>query len=260
MISKVALDPLAWMAVLLLLPACARSVVIAHRGASGHAPENTLPAFEKAVELGADYVECDVHLSRDGEVVVIHDVEVERTADGKGRIEDLSLEEIKALDAGSWYGEAFAGTKIPTLEEVIERVRGRVRLVVELKSSRPEIAGAVVERIRSLGAGSSCLVISFNHPFLRSVREMAPEIAVAPLFNREMVFALDVSDIVEIVESLDAPQAIMSWRAFGPTRPPFSFTMALHKAGRGLWIYTVPRSLKIPFMLLGIDGIITNFP
>src|SRR5689334_8396777 len=96
--------------------------VIAHRGASGTAPENTLPAFRRAEELGADMVELDVQLTRDGHPVVIHDRTLDRTTSGHGAVRRRSLDEISTLDAGAWFGRSFAGTRVPRLEEVLSAV------------------------------------------------------------------------------------------------------------------------------------------
>jgi len=109
--------------------------VIAHRGASAYAPENTLPAFEKAVELGADWFELDCTLSKDGAIIVIHDDSVDRTTGTVGAVRDLTLAELKALDAGSWYGPDFAGEPLPTLEEALDLARGRIGVYVEIKNS-----------------------------------------------------------------------------------------------------------------------------
>jgi glycerophosphoryl diester phosphodiesterase len=94
--------------------------VIAHRGASGHAPENTLAAFERAVALGARFIETDLHLSRDARFVAIHDATLERTTNGTGNVRDSTLAEIRRLDAGMWFDREFMGQKVPTLEEIIE--------------------------------------------------------------------------------------------------------------------------------------------
>ena len=96
------------------------SFIFAHRGASAQAPENTLEAFSLAISMGADGLELDVHLSSDGELMVIHDAKVDRTTNGTGLIREKTLAEIKALDAGSWKGEQFAGEKVPTFEELLE--------------------------------------------------------------------------------------------------------------------------------------------
>ena len=94
-------------------------LIIAHRGASGYAPENTLASMELAIKLGCDAIELDIHLTKDQQIVVCHDFTVDRTTNGRGEIENLTLEDIKKLDAGSWFSDEFKGEKIPTLEEVI---------------------------------------------------------------------------------------------------------------------------------------------
>ncbi|HSC72353.1 MAG TPA: glycerophosphodiester phosphodiesterase family protein, partial [Candidatus Methylomirabilis sp.] len=121
-----------------------RLEVHAHRGASGLAPENTLAAFRKALELGVDALEMDLHVTRDGVVVVIHDEKLERTTDGRGSIDELTLDEVKRWDAGGKFAPAFRGERIPTLREVIELVKAtgdtRIRLDLELKY-RPDHPG-----------------------------------------------------------------------------------------------------------------------
>ncbi len=109
-------------------------LVIAHRGASGYAPENTLASIRKGLDMGADMVEIDIHLSKDGEVVVIHDATLERTTDGTGKVQSKTLEELKKLNAGSWFGKEFSQEKIPTLKEVIDLMDGKALLLIELKN------------------------------------------------------------------------------------------------------------------------------
>ena len=110
-----------------------RPLIMGHRGAMGHAPENTMASFRKAVELGVEAIELDVHLSSDGKLVVIHDETLDRTTDGQGPVVAKTLTELKALDAGSWYKPEFAGERIPTLEEVLDWARDRVPVVIEVK-------------------------------------------------------------------------------------------------------------------------------
>ena len=107
---------------------------VGHRGAKGHAPENTFASFNLALEMGVNAVETDVHLSKDGEVVLIHDHTVDRTTDGRGFVKDMTLRELKQLDAGSWYDTRFAGQRIPTLTELLEWARGRVGVAIEIKN------------------------------------------------------------------------------------------------------------------------------
>ncbi len=133
----------------------ARVEVIAHRGASDDAPENTLSAFRRAVELKADWFECDVTSTKDGRLVVIHDDTVDRTTDGTGRVVDLTFDELRRLDAGSWKGAGFAGERIPTLEETLELARGRSGAYVEIKAFDGDdaLGAEVLRRIgeRNLG-------------------------------------------------------------------------------------------------------------
>ncbi|HOZ48423.1 MAG TPA: glycerophosphodiester phosphodiesterase family protein [Candidatus Hydrogenedentes bacterium] len=109
--------------------------VIAHRGASAYAPENTLAAFELAIEQGADWFELDCYLSKDGKLVISHDRDVERTTDGTGYVQDLTLAELKALDAGSWFSPEFAGERMPTLGEALDLAKGRIGVYIEIKNS-----------------------------------------------------------------------------------------------------------------------------
>ena len=95
-------------------------LVIAHRGASGHAPENTLAAFKRAVGLGATFIETDLQLTRDSRFVAMHDGTVNRTTNGQGKVHDMTMAELRRLDAGSWFGSEFAGERIPTLDEILE--------------------------------------------------------------------------------------------------------------------------------------------
>ena len=107
--------------------------IIAHRGASAYAPENTLAAFDKALDLGAAHVEFDLHFSADGQVVVIHDDTVDRTTNGSGAVAALTLAQLKSLDAGSWFAAQFSEERIPTLVELLERYKDRLHFHIEVK-------------------------------------------------------------------------------------------------------------------------------
>src|SRR5436309_263912 len=117
--------------------------IVAHRGASALAPENTLAAFRRALEAGAPAVECDVHLTADGAPIVIHDARVDRTTNGTGEVASLTLAALRALDAGGWFDPRFAGERLPTLEETLAIAAGRSRVFVELK---PGGGAALVDR------------------------------------------------------------------------------------------------------------------
>ena len=127
-----------------------RVQIVAHRGASAYAPENTLAAFRKAIELGADVLELDVHQSIDNQLVVIHDGTVDRTTSGKGTVKDCTVAALKQLDAGSWFSPQFSGERIPTLEEVFGSTPDSINLLIELKAGSdeyPGIEGRLVDMI-----------------------------------------------------------------------------------------------------------------
>lgn len=154
-----------------------RVLVVAHRGLSAEEPENTLRSFRRAAEVGCDLLELDVHLSRDGVPVVIHDDTLDRTTDGRGRVVDRTLDELRRLDAGK-------GERIPTLAEVLEWAeRGSTPLSVEIKQPTPalglpryeNIAERVVELVRRSAVASRSLIHSFDHPTIRQVRELWPD-------------------------------------------------------------------------------------
>ncbi len=149
---------------------------IAHRGDSVHAPENTLPAFELAIESGATAVEMDLRCTADGHVVVMHDKSIDRTTDGTGTLANLSLEHVRRLDAGAWFGEQFAGEKVPTLEEVFDRVVDRVPLVLHVKDVRSGIEEAVTREMHRRGAVDRVTVSSEHREVLALIRRLVPEV------------------------------------------------------------------------------------
>lgn len=163
-----------------------RTLNVAHQGASADAPTNTLTAFEKAAEMGADGVELDAHLSADGIPVVIHDFTVDRTTDGSGRVADLSLAALRELDAGSWFAPAFAGERIPILAEVFAAVGQKLLINVELKVLPREERGleaAVVSLVERHGLADRVLISSFNPYALRRTRRLAPHLPLGLLYD-----------------------------------------------------------------------------
>jgi glycerophosphoryl diester phosphodiesterase len=155
-----------------------RPLIFAHRGASVHAPENTLAAFELALEQGAQGIELDVKLSGDGEVVVIHDPTVHRTTDGQGRVSELDLDSLRTLDAGSFFSENFSGEKIPTLIEVFETMGKRAFINVELTNyttRRDGLAEKVCDLVKQFGMQENVLFSSFLPSNLTRTRNLLPD-------------------------------------------------------------------------------------
>ena len=162
-------------------------VVTAHRGASYVAPENTMAAMVAAVEAGAEFAELDVSLSRDGEVVLMHDRTLDRTTNGTGEVGEYSLEELRGLEAGGWFSQVFTGEPIPTLREVIRFAKGQLKLNIEIKNSQeePTIAAAVVDIIRSEDFVKECMVTSFSRETVEEVKRIAPEITTGFNFGED---------------------------------------------------------------------------
>ena len=151
-------------------------MVIAHRGASSYAPENTLAAFDLALEMGVAHIELDVHASRDDHVVVIHDDTVDRTTNGSGPVAGHTLPALKRLDAGAWFDERFAGERIPLLAEVLARYKGRAHIHVEIKGHTADLAQRTVDLARACGMTGWITVTSFQKIRLEETRAYAPEL------------------------------------------------------------------------------------
>lgn len=234
------------------LGGCSREkplVVTAHRGASYVAPENTLSAMAAAVEAGAEFAELDVGMTRDGQVVLMHDRTIDRTTSGTGDLGDFSLEELRSLEVGSWFGEEFSGEPIPTLRDVIRFAKGQLKLNIEIKAARvePTIAAAVVEIIRSEGFVEDCMVTSFSRETVEEVKRIAPEIRTGFIFGED--YPEDVfeggwevlSSNYEVVDSM--------------------FVARAKQSGKSVHVWTVDdRELMLKLIGLGVDGIITNRP
>ena len=170
-------------------------LVIAHRGDSSHRPENTLASFAAALETGAAIVEFDVHLTRDGEVVVIHDKTIDRTTDGRGEVKQMSLAEIRRFSAGypKRFGSAYAGERVPTLAEALGLLRERAQAMIEIKPEAVTddadggIEAHVVEEVRRAGMEKDVALISFDRRALRRCQGFAPGILRGHLFHKGAV-------------------------------------------------------------------------
>lgn len=170
-----------------------RPLNFAHRGASYEAPANTLSAFLLAAEMGADGAELDVQLSQDGELVVIHDFTVDATTSGSGRVAGHTLAELKRLDAGSWFDRAFAGEKIPTLQEVIDAVGDRLLLNIEIKTSRlldNALVDAVIRIVEENRLLERVILSSFSPGALWRARRRHPGLLLGLLYSPDMPLVL----------------------------------------------------------------------
>jgi glycerophosphoryl diester phosphodiesterase len=174
--------------------------IYAHRGASGTHPENTLAAFKEAARLDIHGVELDVHLTKDGELVVIHDETIDRTSNGSGYVKDLTLEELRAFDFGSWFAADFAGETIPTLKEVLRVYQDTAHHVnIELKSDVFAYEGMgvkVLHVIENLNMSNRVVISSFDHEAVKDFKRTAPHIEVAILTMEVLVDAYDYARFI----------------------------------------------------------------
>jgi len=173
------LAPLAMTNRFVMLTSLPQPIIFAHRGASVQAPENTLAAFELAIAQNADAIELDVKLSADGHAVVIHDTTVDRTTGSEGRVKDLSLAELRSLDAGSFFSEKYSGERIPTLEEVFESVGKRIFINVELtnyNSPRDQLVETVCMLVKKFGLQKQVMFSSFFGSNLSKARAYLPDV------------------------------------------------------------------------------------
>jgi len=231
-------------------------IIFAHRGVSASAPENTLAAFQKAYDLGAEAIELDVQLNAGQRAIVIHDTTVDRTTDGRGRVRDLSLEELKSLDAGSFFSTEFAGERIPLLEEVFEAFGRKLFVNIELKNydslfnELPEIVANLVKRTR---LQDWVMFSSFNPIALSRIRRLLPEIPVGFLTSTGWGGAFGRN----LVGCWLSPQAIH------PNKEDVTEKMLAnqHKVGRRVNVWTVNELEEIKYLVeLGVDGIVTDHP
>ncbi|MEK4337716.1 MULTISPECIES: glycerophosphodiester phosphodiesterase [Bacillus] len=161
--------------------------IIAHRGSSSAAPENTIAAFDVAVEQGADYIELDVQMTMDQHVVVIHDDTVERTTNGNGLVKSYTLDQLKKLDAGSWFDQQYTNERIPTLQEILERYSQRIGILIEIKHPKRQIGieKAVVDIINRFAYSRHIIIQSFDVHALQRIKAFAPSLRTALIIKHD---------------------------------------------------------------------------
>jgi glycerophosphoryl diester phosphodiesterase len=232
-----------------------RMRVIAHRGFSGRAPENTLVAVSSAIRVGADMVEVDVTLTSDNRVVCIHDETLDRTTNGTGPVRDHSLAELKRLDAGSWFSREFHNARIPTLDEVLDLVRGRILINIEIKPEAVSggIAQLVVDAVRSRGMTDHVVVSSFEPRALEQVADADGSIVTASLFNEDLHAGMSPLDVV----------AKASSQGFNLSRKRVDprVVSICHSNGIPVAVYTVNKGRAMRRMIdLGVHAVFTDHP
>ncbi len=232
------------------------TLIIGHRGASGYAPENTMPAFELAVSQNVDGLEFDVHLSKDGIPVVIHDRTIERTTGGSGLVVEYTASQLQQFDAGSWYGEQFAGAKIPLLTEVLGFCKsiGKDLLInIELKAGSimyPNIEETVISRVKEYHLDDQVIISSFDHHGLQRVKEIDPNIKTGVLYTASWIKPWRYRELLNFNALHPA------WYTLSP-----ELVTNAHQAGLAVHTFTVNDTDYVPQMIMmGVDGIITDYP
>jgi len=237
-------------------------LVIAHRGGSHLAPENTLSGIRKAIEVGADMIEIDVEQTIDSVVIVIHDKTVDRTTNGSGPVDSLPYKYIKTLDAGSWFDKRFKGEKVPTFDEVLELIDGKVKLLVEIKDGSeryPGIEQRTVKVIQKYKAHSWVIVQSFNIKAIERVKALDPEIKTFYLLGRN--FSTYYKTFCEDQSRQPPPVYGYEGIAVHYSMLTNASVDSLRKSGLGVFTWTVNDPVSMKKMVgAGVDGIITDAP
>ena len=262
-----------------------KPLIIAHRGASGLAPENTLAAFKLAVALGADGIEMDVQLSADSRVIVMHDGRVNRTTNATGNIADFTADQIAKLDAGAWFdrrlairprvramaerlsngaranGLKFSGEPVPTLEAALALLAQAClrRIYVELKGDQKEqrpLLEATVALVREFNLQQSATLLSFDHTVVRQVKQYAPDIRTAATFSIAGRGSANARSIIASAARADADEVALHYGL--ATRRTVE---ALHESGFAVSVWTANTKLVMRRLAAcGVDSIMTNFP
>jgi glycerophosphoryl diester phosphodiesterase len=227
-------------------------LVIAHRGASGHAPENTLAAFKKAVAMGATFIETDLQMSRDARLVAIHDATLNRTTNGEGIVHDMTLAQLRQLDAGSWFGSEYAGERIPTLEELLAfSKKNDVVFYLELKP-QGSWGGehALIGALRESGEIPRAVVISFDAAVVLNLRKIEPTLMTGLLYDGQ------VENPIEKAVEVGARQLLVR----GDLVTPVLLTGA-RKRDLQVVCWTVNHPAHMRALIgAGIDGIMSDYP
>lgn len=241
-----------------------RPLIIAHRGASGHAPENTLPAIKKAIEMDADLIEIDVHLTKDDSVIVIHDNTLNRTTNGKGSVLSHTYSEICLLDAGSWFSDQFKNEKIPTLREVLQTVNEQRKILIELKWPKKGIYDSlpkkVLEIVHACNAENWVIIQSFEREYLKTINQLNSQV---PLHRLLYVLSPTFSSYIDYKPRFKRFIPASFEESINPSISHLKSktVKCIKQSGRTVFVFTANSEKQIEKAFrLEVDGIITNYP
>lgn len=241
-------------------------LVVAHRGGAALAPENTLGAFANALKIGVDMVECDVHLSKDGELVVMHDPDLTRTTDGNGFIYQMDLADIQKLDAAAKFkGGPWPAERVPTLDEVLDLVKGKTKIQIEIKVEKflgryAGIEQKVIDAVNARGMVDDVVIISFDFPTIAEVKKLDPHFKTGALMNATTL-SLNAKRphdefVAEVLQQTGADYIMPSAAGVSDL-----LVNAVHAAGLKIGVWTVDGPGEMRRMAeWGVDAITTNAP
>jgi glycerophosphoryl diester phosphodiesterase len=240
-------------------------IKVAHRGGAGLAPENTLAAFRAGLAYDADALELDVHLSRDGELVVIHDPVLARTTNAAGEVGALTFAELRRLDASArYFGTPVERQLIPTLQEVVDLAKGRTSLQIEIKvradgSRYPGIEAKVVETLRQSGMVDEAVVLSFDFPTIAAVKEIEPRLRTCALISRAYLEKIGKRGPAAVAAEMAALGATFVGVEKSWLSEPLYKELRARDLGVGAWTVDDPEAMR-KFALMGVDFITSNRP
>ncbi len=238
---------------------------IGHRGAAGLAPENTLTAISKGLEHRVDRIEVDVQQTKDGKVILMHDLSLDRTTNAEGMVKDYTYDQIAGFDAGNWFNPAFANEKIPTLEEAIQLINARAELIIEIKKGNdyyPNIEENIINILKENNSINWCIIHSFDTKVLERIHEIAPSIRLHKLFIgklRHLPVVVSLNNGIETY-NIDAYPYIDEY-SINYNYANKALIKKLQSKGKKVNVWTANSQSIIDDMIaLGVDGIITDFP
>lgn len=234
-------------------------ITIAHRGASGYAPENTFASFDKALKMKADYIEFDIQRTSDGKLVIIHDPTVDRTTNGRGSVQSMSFSQLKMLDAGTWFSKDYTNQRIPSFQELLNRYAGKVKMLIELKNPsqypgiEKEVADVLTKYHLDSRPNDEIIIQSFDKNSVQTFHRILPAVSTGVLLKykplgippRQLNEMAKYADFVNPNKSMANPQLIKR----------------IHELGMKTTPYTVNDRETASYMKsIGVDGMVTNYP
>ncbi len=234
---------------------------IAHRGASGHAPEHTLPAYQQAVEMQTDYIEIDLQQTTDGSFVAFHDEELSRTTSGQGKLKDITIDDLKALDAGSWFNQLYPekfnqdykDLQVPLLEEIIQCLHPDVSFYIEIKETKEGAMDQLLALLNKYELIESNRVVlqSFDEDVLKKMHELEPAIPLVQLIHQDRLSSIDYQQVYEYAIGAGVAHSLLNQQRVKQIR----------QAGLLVYAYTVNKEEDMKrLMEWGVKGLFTDYP